>query len=184
MEGVPTDWTRPDGHNYEGQWKAGKREGQGAATSPDGFSYEGQWKAGLPEGQGVETHPDGRRYEGQWKAGKQEGQGIHTFPDGASWEGLWHGGDTSAPGTWRFADGLYKRGEGPSVAERAQPAAPAKWLAAAETLHWRLTLLLCLGRQRRVEGAPPPPTVPPSDVLLRIAALPEELWAPVVKCVM
>ena len=34
----------PDGNNYEGDWKDGKRNGQGMMTEPNGNKYLGEWK--------------------------------------------------------------------------------------------------------------------------------------------
>ena len=55
--------------------------------------YEGQWKRGKYDGEGaVETvTPDGRfgRYVGAFKEGKRHGIGTHTLPNGDVQQGVW-----------------------------------------------------------------------------------------------
>ena len=41
---------------YEGEWKAGKREGRGKCTWASGAVYEGEWKADKREGRGKMTY--------------------------------------------------------------------------------------------------------------------------------
>ena len=74
----------------------------------------------------------GNTYEGQWRDDKMHGTGTYTFADGGSWEGPWRAANPSGPGTWRFPGVGQVTGDGPEYNERAhQPAAPAKWRAAA-----------------------------------------------------
>ena len=54
---------------YEGEWKGGKRHGQGKYTFTDGSTYEGEWKDGKEHGQGKETDKDGSIKEGRWERG-------------------------------------------------------------------------------------------------------------------
>ena len=46
---------------YVGEYKDGKRHGQGTYTWFDGGKYEGEWKDGEHHGQGTLTLPDGNR---------------------------------------------------------------------------------------------------------------------------
>jgi hypothetical protein len=62
--------TYPDGATYEGEWKDGKRHGQGIWIRPDGMRYEGSWKDDKPNGQGTLTSPKGEKRIGEWKDGK------------------------------------------------------------------------------------------------------------------
>ena len=39
-------FTSPRGGKYEGEYKDGKRHGQGKLTYPDGSNYVGEWKDG------------------------------------------------------------------------------------------------------------------------------------------
>ena len=54
-----------------GEWKDGRRNGQGTHLSPDGKKYEGEWKDDKKHGQGTETYLDGSKYVGEFKNGKK-----------------------------------------------------------------------------------------------------------------
>ena len=62
-------FTSPRGGKYEGEYKDGKRNGQGTFTYPDGTRYVGEYKDGMRSGLGTQTYPDGGKYEGSWKNG-------------------------------------------------------------------------------------------------------------------
>jgi hypothetical protein len=70
---------------YIGEFKDGKRDGNGTLINPDGSKYIGQWKNGLPDGKGSETWMDGTKYSGKFKAGKKigHGEGSLIYPDGS-----------------------------------------------------------------------------------------------------
>ena len=51
-------------------------------TFANGSVYEGEFKAGEKEGRGKYTNANGQIYEGERKAGEQEGRGKCAFPDG------------------------------------------------------------------------------------------------------
>ena len=55
-------------------------------TWSDGSKYVGEFKEGKKNGQGTLTSPDGRKYVGEFKDGKQHGQGTETFPHGSTYE--------------------------------------------------------------------------------------------------
>ena len=74
--------TWENGRKYVGEFKDGKRYGQGIMTHPDGSKYIGQWKDGLPEGKGSEGHRGPRqgklrgrkRFEaGDWQGARRSG---------------------------------------------------------------------------------------------------------------
>ena len=44
---------------YEGEWAAGKQEGEGKQVYSSGDWYEGRWREGLPDGRQAVVH--GRR---------------------------------------------------------------------------------------------------------------------------
>ena len=71
-----------NGGKYVGEYKDGKKNGQGTLTYTDGRMYEGEWKNGKQNGQGTETFPDGGKYVGEYKDGLRHGQGTTTFYDG------------------------------------------------------------------------------------------------------
>ena len=74
--------TWADGARYEGEWKDGKRSGQGVYTWADGRRYEWEWKDGWRSGRGVRWLPDERTYDGAW-ARDRPLQGTAMEPDGA-----------------------------------------------------------------------------------------------------
>ena len=96
---------------YEGEWKDGKKDGQGTDTF-FGKKYVGEHKDGRKNGQGTETYPDGRKYVGKWKNGKYNGHGIFIFPDGRKYVGeykrgrIWNG-----QGIYTYSDGSIHEGE-------------------------------------------------------------------------
>ena len=58
----------------------------------DGGKYIGEWKDGKRNGQGTFTYPDGNKYVGEFKDDKKNGQGSYTFSDGRITEGIWQDG--------------------------------------------------------------------------------------------
>ena len=92
------EMTYPDGGEYVGEWKDGKKHGQGT-DKPFWGVYVGEWKDGKYNGLGTQTFDDGGKYVGEWKDGKKHGQGIYTkswneekyvgeFKDSKEWNGI------------------------------------------------------------------------------------------------
>jgi len=98
------------GSKYVGEWKDGKRHGQGTYTLADGEKYVGEWKDGLPNGQGTVTYADGDKYVGEWKDGKRHGQGTDTYAGGGKYVGEYKDGKWHGQGTYTFADGRVEEG--------------------------------------------------------------------------
>jgi len=75
---------------YVGEYKDGKRNGQGTITWSDGKNYVGEFKDGKFNGHGKLTWSDGKKYVGEWKNGKKwnitlyekNGNIIGRFVDG------------------------------------------------------------------------------------------------------
>ena len=67
-----------DTGKYVGEWKDGKRHGQGTATLATGDKYVGEWKDGEQHGQGTATLATGEKYVGEFKDSKGHGQGTWT----------------------------------------------------------------------------------------------------------
>ena len=59
-----------NGTKYMGEWKDGKRHGQGNMTYHDGSKFVGKWKDGKKHGQGTFTYPRGK-YVGEFRKGRQ-----------------------------------------------------------------------------------------------------------------
>ena len=85
-----------NGSRYVGEWKDGKKHGQGTYSSGkgegEGDKYVGEFKDDKPNGQGTYTWPDGRKYEGKFKDGIQNGQAKYTNPNGEVYVGKWKNG--------------------------------------------------------------------------------------------
>ena len=104
---------------YEGEYRDGKRHGQGVYTSANGDRYEGEYRDGKGHGRGVYTWASGNRYDGEWRDGKRHGQGVQTWVYGDRYEGeyrddrpdgfgvAWIGGEQYA-GSW--AEGCFRDG--------------------------------------------------------------------------
>jgi len=75
-------FTWENGSSYVGEWKDGKKHGQGTFTSPDGRKYVGEYMDDKKHGKGTFTWSDEGKYEGKWKDGKFHGQGTFTFLTG------------------------------------------------------------------------------------------------------
>lgn len=72
----------PPGTKFIGEWRDGKRHGEGILMYADGSRYEGSWVDDKEEGFGRYYLADGTRYEGQWKAGDMHGEGTLYGTDG------------------------------------------------------------------------------------------------------
>lgn len=75
------------GHQYVGEFRNGKRDGQGSYTWPSGEKYVGEFKDGEINGHGARTFPSGERYVGEFVDGKIRGHGIFTYPSGEKFVG-------------------------------------------------------------------------------------------------
>jgi len=78
-----------EGDKYEGEFKDGYRNGQGTYTWSVGDKYVGKFKGDKPNGQGTYTWSDGRKYEGRFKDGKKHGRGTFTSINGYKYVGAW-----------------------------------------------------------------------------------------------
>ena len=75
-----------------GEWKDGKRNGDGNSINPQGAQYVGEFKDDKPNGQGTYTFANGSKYVGEWKDDKYDGQGTLTFAGGGTETGTWRAG--------------------------------------------------------------------------------------------
>jgi len=92
---------------YEGDYKAGMREGRGVFRYASGNVYEGDYKAGKMEGRGVYRYADGDVYDGEWKAGKAEGRGVYWYANGNVYEGTFKAGKREGRGVFHCPDSVY-----------------------------------------------------------------------------
>ena len=101
--------TNADGDEYVGEWKDGKKHGQGTYTDVNGDKYVGEFKDGKIHGQGTITyaprdigHGDilpGNIYVGELKDGKYHGQGTLTYADKSTYVGEFKDGKRHGKGT-------------------------------------------------------------------------------------
>ena len=63
--------------------------------------YRGEFKAGRRHGQGEIRYSNGRRYVGSFKKGRKHGRGTYTLADGSHYEGFFAKGAT--PPTYTHA---------------------------------------------------------------------------------
>lgn len=61
-----------DGRKYEGDFKNGKKDGEGTFEWPNGNKYIGSWKSGKQNGIGIWLdNKDGTKRQGEWVQGKR-----------------------------------------------------------------------------------------------------------------
>jgi hypothetical protein len=79
---------------YEGEWAAGRQEGDGKQVYSSGDWYEGRWREGLPDGRGKLWYMDGGCFEGMWMGGKPNGPGVLDLEEvgGPRVDGRWADG--------------------------------------------------------------------------------------------
>ena len=104
---------------YVGEFKNGKRHGQGTFTWIDGSKYVGEFKKGKRHGQGTRTwsacyRPCGKNekeYVGEFKGGLAHGQGTETYENGYKYVGGFFRGEWRGQGTLTLPDGYKYVGE-------------------------------------------------------------------------
>ena len=75
-----------DGSVYDGEWRDGKRHGQGEYEDDHSF-YDGEWKDDKQHGKGTYEQKDGVTYVGDFVNNRLEGKGTLTKPDGSIYVG-------------------------------------------------------------------------------------------------
>jgi hypothetical protein len=82
-------------------------EGYGVKTYIDRnlYKYIGEWKNGRRHGQGTQIYTGGERYEGGWRNGQSYGEGTFTSPNGNKTKGILKRGIYHGPVTEYFTDG-------------------------------------------------------------------------------
>ena len=87
---------------YEGEFRSGKRHGEGTFDFADGRRFTGSWSKGLL-GQGLLRYPNGDVYEGGFsKTGAKHGRGTYRYASGALYEGFFE--DNAQHGLGRYWD--------------------------------------------------------------------------------
>ena len=99
-------YTLANGNKYVGEFRDDQFNGQGTLTSPAGeVYYVGAWKDGMRNGQGTDTEIPGVKYVGEHRSGWRNGQGTLTLPSGNQYVGAWKYGKQDGQGAFTFADG-------------------------------------------------------------------------------
>jgi hypothetical protein len=99
----------PSGDKYLGQYRDGKRNGQGTFIFANGEKYVGQWKDNIRNGQGTSTFADGNKYVGQFKDDERNGQGTFTFANGNKYVGQFKDDKYGGFGTLYNPNGSIKQ---------------------------------------------------------------------------
>ena len=87
---------------YEGDWKRGKKHGQGTYYFSGGDKYVGEWKDGKKHGQGAYFFSEGDRFEGNWEYDEVHGKGTYVYPGGERFSGEWKDGNKHKHGKLIF----------------------------------------------------------------------------------
>ena len=104
------------GQKYVGQFKYGKRDGNGTLIFSDGTKssgqkqYEGVWKEDMPTGKGTLTFYDGRKFVGEWKVEIVITKDTLTV-EGKEMPATYRRPTLSAQGTMFYPDGRKEVGE-------------------------------------------------------------------------
>ena len=97
---------------YAGPCVNGLAEGKGAARGT--ASYEGDFRAGMKNGKGAKTWANGDRYEGDFVDDRREGHGVYTWGrgpwQGERYEGEFRNDRRNGPGEYRYSSGDVYRG--------------------------------------------------------------------------
>ncbi len=80
----------------------GEPNGQGTMTFANGTTYTGEFKDGKRNGQGTGTLPDGDIYTGERNSkGKHHGHSTFAYADGSTYTGEWKD-NKPVPLSWRL----------------------------------------------------------------------------------
>ena len=89
----------------------------GTYTWASGSKYIGEYKDGKKHGQGANTQANGNKYVGEFKDDKRHGQGTYNWKDGRIWVGEWENGELSGYAITYDAsgsinqEGIFKNGK-------------------------------------------------------------------------
>ena len=109
-------WNAPNGDSFAGEFKEGKRNGQGTYTYANGSKYVGEFKDDNYNGQGTQLFANGDKYVGEHKDSKSNGQGIFYYLADNQWKGDKYVGEQkdgkpNGQGTYFKPDGRVSVGD-------------------------------------------------------------------------
>lgn len=109
---------------YVGDWKNGKKSGEGALYNKNGkLIYYGKFFNDKPTEQYVSdnsydsytfeviNYPNGDKYIGELQDGKKHGQGLYIWESGDVWYGEWDNDQRYGHGIYAWYSGKYKTGK-------------------------------------------------------------------------
>jgi len=74
--------------NYTGDWRTGRRHGNGTSYFKDGAVYIGGYRKGLEDGPGFIRYPNGNTLDAEFIQGKIQGHGVFRYSNGDQREGF------------------------------------------------------------------------------------------------
>ena len=90
-----------DNSKWIGYWDDNKKGNFGYLFSGENkLIYEGEYKNGKRNGQGTYYYDSGEKYIGEWKDGLREGKGIFYWEDGTYWEGNFTNNEMNGKGNY------------------------------------------------------------------------------------
>jgi hypothetical protein len=108
----------PSGNQFEGEFRADRRQGKGTFTYKDGTRCEGQFTNDQLTGFGRCTYKNGDRYEGLFANNQRQGVGKFFYADGTTCEGQFERDALNGVGRCTFPNG--NRYEGSFVNNQRQ----------------------------------------------------------------
>ncbi|XP_065070221.1 radial spoke head 1 homolog isoform X3 [Rhopilema esculentum] len=94
---------------YFGDYKDGKRDGNGVMIYPDGSKYSGAWKNGLKNGKGTYTFVNGDEFDGEWQNDLKHGRGRYCYKEtGTEFLAKWVEGQQVGTARWVHKDHEYE----------------------------------------------------------------------------
>jgi hypothetical protein len=103
-------YTYANGNKYVGEFKDGRQNGKGTFTSAKVGNYFGEFRDGKPTGQGTYTYTNGDKFVGS-PGEHGNGHGIYTYANGDKFVGQHKDGIPNGQGTLTFSDGSKYVGE-------------------------------------------------------------------------
>lgn len=91
--------------NYDGEWREGRKHGQGTFAVTGLYSYHGDFVDDEMTGTGTKTWLSGACYKGQFSQGEMHGRGSYTGVDGSRYEGEFCGNLRSGQGCYQTTSG-------------------------------------------------------------------------------
>ncbi|XP_060530468.1 radial spoke head 10 homolog B-like [Cylas formicarius] len=92
---------------YSGQWRQGRKCGEGWLLYAENNWYQGEWREDQKHGLGFRHYPHGAAYHGNWCSGKPHGRGWMVWENNDHYTGEWREGLQNGYGeyTWGVLNG-------------------------------------------------------------------------------